>query len=309
MAGLNSQSSYGSSDSGQVSGNPLLGALNLNLDIPVAPYALPDGHAWCELEGVSLQEISQANNLSGANISIYAGFQKGLPLENPGQAGLLVQGTIYQAYGNWIGTEQTIDFLVYPPTGTNTNPVNLVFHWTKGQTLAAALQQTLATAFPKYTVSVTITSNIVAPQDQVGYYSTLTQFSQYIYRMSKLFMGGNYAGVNIFIQGNRIIADDGTVQKTPKTIKFQDLIGQPTWIQFPAIQFKCPMRSDIQVGDWVTLPQALVTTGAGTTNPLVNANLTFKGTFQITSVRHVGNFREPSADAWVTVFDAATPQK
>ena len=309
MAGLNSQSSYSSSSTGQVSGTPLLGGLNLNLDIPVSPYALPHGNAWVELEGVSLQEISQANNLSGANISVYAGFQKGLPLENPGQAGLLVKGTVYQAFGNWIGTEQTLDFLIYPPTGTNDNPINLSFQWTKGQTLSAAIQQTLSTAFPSpaYSIVVNITSNIVAPQDQVGYYSTLGQFATYIYRMSKLFMGANYQGVSIILQGNRITVDDGTVQAAPKKINFQDLIGQPTWIQYPALQFKCPMRSDIQVADYVTLPEALVTTGVGTTNPLVNANLTFKGTFQITNVRHVGNFREPTADSWVTVFDAVQP--
>jgi hypothetical protein len=36
--------------------------------------------------------------------------------------------------------------------------------------------------------------------------------------------------------------------------------------------------------------------------------VSFQGKFQIATVRHVGNFRQPTGDAWVTVFEAAPLQ-
>jgi hypothetical protein len=31
----------------------------------------------------------------------------------------------------------------------------------------------------------------------------------------------------------------------------------------------------------------------------------FQGNFQVTQVRHVGNYRQPDASAWATTIDAA----
>ena len=85
---------------------------------------------------------------------------------------------------------------------------------------------------------------------------------------------------------------------------FQDLIGQPTWIEAPFIQFKTMMRADLKVGDQVTLPKTLVTNSAQAQSSLINQQVAFQGKFQIQTIRHVGNFRQATGDAWVTVFDA-----
>ncbi len=90
------------------SGRAIPGALNIEWDIPVAPFATPMGAAWVRVWGVSLAQISQSSDLNGMNIQVFGGMQKGLPLANPMQYGLLVQGQIFQAFGNWIDTNQTL---------------------------------------------------------------------------------------------------------------------------------------------------------------------------------------------------------
>lgn len=307
LAGLNTGFSYSS----LLNGQSLAGALNIEVDIPVYTYAQPGGNAFIEISGVSLLEISQASNLNGMNISVYGGMQPGLPLAtadfNQGQYGLLVQGTIFQAYGNWIGTQQTLDLNLFPPTGTNDNPVNITVNWLKGTQLSQAIQQTLATAFPPpFQIIVNISPKLVLPQTQPGYHGTLTQFAQYIKTMTKALLGGSYMGVDIAVQGKKIIVDDGTKTQTAKLINFYDLIGQPTWIDDATIQFKTPMRADINPFDAITFPPAIVTTGFNAPSPFTNANATFHGTFIVQDIRHVGNFRQSSSDDWCTIINCNT---
>src|SRR6185437_5669869 len=81
-----------------VNGRTLPGALNIELDIPIAGYAEPRGNAWLRVWGIPIQVISYAHNFANMNIAIYAGMQKGLPLAKPQQAGLIIQGQIFQAF-------------------------------------------------------------------------------------------------------------------------------------------------------------------------------------------------------------------
>lgn len=92
------------------------GALNIELDIPVAPYFVPDVSAYVSVWGIGLQNIAQARDFNNLAIKVYGGMKKGLPLAKPQQAGLLIAGEIQQAYGNWIGTEQTLDLQIRPST-------------------------------------------------------------------------------------------------------------------------------------------------------------------------------------------------
>ena len=115
----------GASYTSFVNGQSLPGAWNVELDIPVIGAATPQGSAGARIWGISRQEISQANDLNGKNISIFGGMQKGLPLANPAQSGLLVQGFIFQAFGNWIGTDMTLDFVINPGQATSSTPGGL----------------------------------------------------------------------------------------------------------------------------------------------------------------------------------------
>jgi hypothetical protein len=101
-------------------------------------------------------------------------------------------------------------------------------------------------------------------------------------------------------------------------LAFQDLIGQPTWLSFGSIQFVCPMRVDLSVADVVAMPKGILgnpanpagAPGAVTTTsasqPQIRQKSIFTGNFFITSVHHLGEFRNPASQAWVTVFEATT---
>lgn len=294
-------------------GRNLPAALTVNFDIPVAPFASPmQNGAFIKVWGISLQDIAQAKDLTGKNIKVYGGFQKGLPLANPAQAGLLVQGYIFQSFGNAIGTEQSLDLIVMPgvgpASGTNKrDPKNIVLNWKQGSSMADAVKNTLSVAYPGFTASININPKLVLLHDENGYYENVSQFAAYINATSKAIIGGDYQGVDILLTEKAFSVYDGSQTSggtSAKTVDFKDLIGQPTWIESPSIQFKCPMRADIKVGDKVTMPKTNVTNTAQAQSSLVNQKVSFQGTFQIASVRHVGDFRQPSGDSWATVFNA-----
>ena len=305
-----------------VNGQTLPGAWNIELDVPVIGAATPQGQARCRVWGISRAEIAQANNLNGKNIKIFGGMQKGLPLAKPEQSGLLVQGYIFQAFGNWIDTDQTLELVIMPGAaatssnpggiGTLAAPRNLVLNWKANQSFSDAIKSTLSTAFPGSTVTVNVNSNIVRPNDEVAFFPTLEQFSQYVRQTSfDIVKTAGYAGVTIVPSAGAFNVFDGSQaqQGAQKQIAFEDLIGQPTWIEAPNISIKTVMRADLSVGDSISLPQTVTTNSQASLSSQVNQQIAFQGGFQIVSARHVGNFRQPSADAWVSVFEGAPLQQ
>jgi hypothetical protein len=288
------------------SGAPNPGALNVLLDVPAYFYAAPDGQASVQIWGIGLDQISQAANLNGRLCAVYAGMSKGLPLANPKQAGLIVQGTINQAFGNWINTDQTLDLILTPRVGSPNDPSNIVLNWPKGTQLSAAIQSALSTAFPNLTPKISISPNLVLSNDEWGFYPSLQEFAAYVKSVSKNIIGGTYPGVDIAISESTFVVSDASTPKTPTLLAFQDFIGQPTWIDPATIQFKMVMRADLALGDFVKFPPALATQSPSSASRFVNPKLTFQGVFLLTSVRHVGNFRQSDAASWVTVFEAST---
>lgn len=287
-----------------VNNQSLPGALNVELDIPVAPFATPVGAAYVRVWGVSLQEIGQASNLNGKPVSIYAGMQKGLPLANPAQSGLLIQGFVQQGFGNWQGTEQSIDLIIQAGIGTNAAPKNFTLSWKAGTNLSDAIKATFATALPDYSINVNINPNLVLSNDEDGFYSTIEQFAEYIKAISQHVVGGTYQGVDIaIVRGKSISVYDGTTQATPKVIVFTDLVGQPTWVDPGTIQVRCVMRADISIGDYLKLPPGVVTTTAQSLSQYRQGSV-FQGTFAVKLLRSNGNFRQPDGSSWVTTIDA-----
>ena len=307
-----------------VNGQTLPGAWNVELDLPVIDAATTQGYGNARVWGISVAEIAQANDLNPIisqnkfkNIAIFGGMQKGLPLANPAQSGLLLSGQIYQCFGNWIGNAMTLDFVIAPGQatasaaggiGTLANPKNLTLNWQGGQPLGPALKSCLQTAFPGYTVNVNVNSGIVRPSGDTptGFYPTLEQLSQDVRAMSKsIVKTSGYMGVSILINGMTITASDTASSSPSKAISYQDLIGQPTWLEGGSISLKTVMRADLSVLSQITLPQTIISNSSQSGSSLVNQKATFQGGFVITSLRHVGEYRNPSADAWVTVIEAA----
>ena len=290
-------------------GRTLPGALNIELDVIDSAFATPSGTAFIRVWGIALADISQSGNLAGLNITVYAGFAAGLPLANPAQAGIIAQGIIIQCLGNWVGLDMTLDLFFAASTGSVANPANVILNWPAGQPLAAAIANTLRTAFPAYKQVISVSPRLVKGSTETGAYSSLVEFAQFIRGKSQAMIGGDYPGVDITVSHTTFTVSDGTTPTTPKAIQFYELIGQPTWIEPSTLQFKCPMRADVQMGSYITLPPGLITTTQGSHIGVIGSSrkdrTSFSGTYQIALVRHVGNFRQAGADAWVTTFNAA----
>jgi hypothetical protein len=254
---------------------------------------LPEqANCYVQVHGVSLGELGQSQNLGGMNITVRAGMAKGLPMANYKQAGILAQGQIQRAYGNWEGMNSSITFILYtgasspssnqttanPNTAssiavpsTNTKPANIVFRWTKGQPLMQAIVQALQIPFPMYNIEGSISQNLVwsSGQDAVQIFSQLQTFAQWVHERSLHMLGGYapdktlYMGVQIAFQNNTITIYDGSTPTTPKQLQFNDLIGQPTRVENFAVNAVVVMRGDIQVGDYVAMPPAVGVTTQG----------------------------------------------
>lgn len=252
-------------------------------------------------------------------MEISVGFKKGLPLANPTQSGVVFSGMIFQCFANWIGTNMTLDFIVVPGVATASQPGGLGFlekernftlSWQGGQKLSDALTTTLKTA--GFTPVINISDNLVSRKkdEQTAPYSTLNQLASVVRQISIDIIDPNhttgYQGVTMVPRNDgKTIDVFDTPQGNPVDIAFEDLIGQPTWIETPMIQFKTAMRGDLKPGQPVNLPKNNVTinTAAAFSN-IANQRVTFQGGFVIRSLRHVGVYRQPSADAWVTVIEA-----
>ena len=292
------------------------GALDIELDLWAFNYATAAGggmdvKSYARIYGIPLQTVAQATDLNQGTIEIYGGMSPGLPLATAAanQQGLLVRGTIFPAFGNWIGTDMTLDLVLAPPTGSNTRPINITGNWKKGAQLSNAITAALTAAFPEQTINVNVSPKLVLNYDNPFVYGTLQQFAQYAKGISHKILGPppNYAGVNIVVAGNAInVFDNSMAPPTIKQIKYQDMIGQPTWLGIQT-NFNTVLRADIAVGDTVQLPPA-IQINTPQSAIIAKNRLSFAGQYIVQSVRHVGRFRQPDAGSWVTVFQAVPAQ-
>lgn len=311
--------SGGSTFTSFMNGKTLPGALQIEFDIPVYPFNQPQGSAAIRVWGIGLAMIAQAANLNPVNgvpttnFQLSAGMQKGLPLANPAQAGIILQGSIFQAFGNWQGVNQTLDLICYP--GGVLNSTDIAWNWPANTPLSIALQTMFAQAFPQYTASVQVGSSLVRPNTEPGHYKNIFEFSGYLQQNTQALgiptHGKLYPGVQIKIVGNTIYAYDGTTPAPVTQLAFEDLIGQPTWIGPASVIFKTVLRSDISLGDQIQFPQgiaspfALTSVAAAFPGAPATSKTAFQGTFTITEMHHYANFRQPDADSWNTTFTAS----
>lgn len=155
-----------------VNGKTIAGALNIEFDCPVVSFDQPQGNCMITVRGVGLKMLGQAANLNGANFQLSAGMKPGLPLATAAApyAGPIISGTVFQCFGNWQGTDQSLHLLCYPG-GTLQNEQDVSWTWKAGTELASALYLTLNQAFGpssknKYRVSVNVGSNLVLPNTE-----------------------------------------------------------------------------------------------------------------------------------------------
>lgn len=299
------------------------GGLDIELDIPVYNFAAPTSYAHIKIWGLPLTTpinnppgqvlgpsditISQATDLNGREVEVYAGMAKGLPLANPQQYGLLLKGMVFQAFGNWVDTEMTLEMYVCTDGSTTETANNIVFDWRKGTPLSDALKTTLKTAYPNLAdPDIKINPSLVWPEDFAGHYQTPTQFAQHINKASLSIISANYLGLNMTLVGNQIRVYDGSTADTPIQIQFTEMIGQPTWMEQYTVQVNLMMRYDLAVGTFLKFPPApQVATQAELTQQAADKSA-FQGIFIVSAARHVGRLRASAANSWVTVVNATS---
>lgn len=294
------------------------GALNVELDIPAAPFAMPAGGAHVRVWGVGLPILSNASRLAYYTIEVLAGMKGDPDINRNAKAGQVLYGMIFQAYGNWTGVDQHLDLVVYPGATLPQLNAKIVFNWQAGQTLSDAIQQALESAFPSYTVNINI-STIKQNHDEPATYGSVHAFAQQILEQTRGYFDSSYPGVQMTVSGNTIYvydtANGASTEGNPLEIAFEDLIGQPTWIKPFDIAFQCPLRADIALGSWVRLPSGLyppyvlATSHAAYPNAGPSVRSAFQGAFQIVQAHHYGNYRQADARSWNTTYWAAFPDK
>ena len=298
----------------QIFGQADLGAQKVEFDIWQSGEDEPVGAGYVKIWGPEKQQMLQSSDFNGAPIQVFVGMQPGLPFAtaafNGGQQGLVSSGIIFQAFGNWQGVNQTLDFVIVPTSGdTQSNPANMSFMWKKVQPLSEAINSVLTIAYPTFeSPKINIDPNLVLSQDEPFQYSTMTQFASYLRGISKDIVGGDYNGVVIAQEGSQWIVFDGTqpTENPAIPIKAQDLIGQPTWLTPSTVNFTTVMRADLRIGSAITFPPtaALNAITTAQSQSFVRDKNAFAGTWQVSKIRHVGNSRDPNATSWVTVIDA-----
>ena len=297
------------------------GALHTIIDVPVTTFEQPNGTTYVEVRGIDIATISQASNLQGYTIKVYGGMGVGYPLAKPAQSGLLLTGVVYQAYGNWVGTEMSLNLLVQPfnEAITTDDPPKFVWHWAQGQDIKDAINKCLTDAMPGYTCEFNLSSTMTGTHDDLGYYSDFASIADIIMNASlSVNKTSGYNGIRFFVVGKKFYVFDNSTGSTAKKIEFTDLIGQPTWlgpVQNPRIMLQTVMRADIAINDVITMPLFNQTgshtlAGYGTIAPSSTEIQTgkgrslFQGNFQVLSIRHIGDSRNPDGTAWVTVIEA-----
>lgn len=285
------------------------GALDIEMDLNVRYFASPLAGSYVRIWGIDIATISQAADLNGKFIEIYGGMQKGLPLADPKQSGLLATGTIQQAFSNWIGVDMTLDMYFTAGNTLPTAPFVISFDWRAGTPMADAIVASLKTKFPtpEFSYTTRISPRLVMQTHQPGFAESMLQFAKAVNQISKgIIRDPGYGGVQILLKATEFIIDDGTQRREPIAIKYTDLVGQVTWQSFATLSITTVMRSDIQAGDTVTLPPRQQAITMQQSYSAQRPRDTFKGQFLINSARHVGRLRNAQSQAWVTVFDATS---
>jgi len=305
-------------------------ALNVELDLQLGPQSQPTSNSFVRIWGVPLYLLNSAHQLAGNpnkkffyHCRVYGGMWSGLPLSNPKQSGILTNGRIVQSFGNWQGTNQTLDLYLSPSLTTYNLPKNFTFSVKKGKKLSIAIRVALANVFPNTKIEIDISDNLIATQNLNHEVPNAGDFSSWINQLSKdIIKDDDYSGVEIKFypsenkEGLISVTDNFTYFPEVKQINFNDLIGQPTWVAFRLISLKLVMRADLKVNDIILLPNQLdnLTVIA---NPKafgyqgingaesIRKNTIFNNTFRITSLRHVGNYRQPDENSWCTIIEAS----
>ncbi|HCU0656824.1 TPA: hypothetical protein OUF52_003878 [Klebsiella quasipneumoniae] len=304
------------------------GALMIEFDILRYGESTPQGETHLTIWGIGPKEMQQARqNFFGKKIKISLGMKDGLPLAGKVTAPKLVlDGVINQVFGNWQGIELRLDFIIVvgPVQNVPNNkpvPLPLTFDWKEGQKLSVALTQCFMN-IRGYTFNINISDRLILNHYRGLFCDDIATLAKDLNAFSRSrIRDSGYSGVEIaIVNGNEIRVWDNDYDNhpdktsvssavarsnSPTQIDFKDLIGQPTWVAFNTISMACVMRGDIQVGDHILMPKKSTPLIQASSYSQYREDSAFTGVFIVNSVRLLGNSRQPTAEAWVTIIEAS----
>lgn len=306
------------------------GCLMVEFDIQRVGESTPSGETHLTIWGIGPKEMQQArSNLYGKKIQIFVGMSPGLPLAGKWNRRLALLGTILQVFGNWQGTELRLDFIIVAGPITQNSfgrlgPIQLTFPWSAGRALSSALAQCFMT-LGGYRPNISVSDRLILNYDRPMFCGSLQDLAKDLkaFSLSKIKDPG-YSGVEIaVVNGNEIRVWDNDYTNhsdsssrvsassrkvSPIQIEFNDMVGQPTWINFGVVSLVCVMRCDIQNGDHILMPKKARAMIQASSYSQYRDDSAFNGEFMVQSVRMLGNSHQPNAESWVTVIESSPVQ-
>jgi hypothetical protein len=232
----------------------------------------------------------------------------GLPVVVPRDIG----GSILSDIGSWGAAVLNIGGTINSFLGGGQQnpleaPLNLIHNLQKNVQLKSAVQETLSRVFPNAKLNILISSALKLGYQDAGIYQSLPQYVGYLNKLSQSILGPkNYLGIHVSSFSNTLNVWDGTTAISKSEIDYLDLIGHPTWIDPNTISVKVVLRANLNVGSQATIPQTLMNVTSDAIipyTPTQKTNLPFSGTFTVTKVLHIGDYRNPDGANWCTNYE------
>ena len=313
-------------------GNSNPGALEIRFDIINAVGHLIGKSSHLRIHNVPLEICQLALNYQGMDITIYAGFlsgpTNGFKLARQNQSGVIGFGRVQACIPNYMGTEMVMDFIIVPTytggpeldvpvkySSTPSRPYN--FSWGPNADFMEALKVTFNNLGVKVTggVDSRVLNSTGRPIDKMN--SSFYQLCNFINEKTRSIVNQplplekqNYDGVEmVFISPDTVFVSDNTGGRGTVELRVDEFIGQPSIMTPYGLQIQSihPLRSDVLVAGYVQYPKITALVGtlpvAGTQNkPLTGSQKKLK----VTQVRHIGGFRDSSAQGWATYVTAGS---
>ena len=310
-------------------GMPNPGALEVEFDIvnAMGHYIGPATHL--RIRNVPLEICQQARSYQWTKVEIFGGFINngfnGFKLANQQQSGSIGFGYVQACIPNYMGTEMVMDFIIVPTvagnpdiglpdTGVPNSPKNYLFNWQVGQSFIDAVKETLSSPLNLKLIG-DVDSRVKNNTDSaiVNQKTTFADFSKYLKRLTTNIVNPpisgqiqKYNGVNMIFKSldTVLIFDDSSDSQTIQ-LKVEDFIGQPS-IYSPQgldVQSIHPLRADLLMPLSVKFPNisTLISKNVGSVAGAQDKPLTAStAELRIKQVRHIGKFRDESAQGWAT---------
>ena len=294
--------------------------LRVDLDIYQNAYHQYASNGYVRVFGINLKDLGQIGNYNPVitsdgrkvqlcGIAIQIGMSKGLPYANPRQRGIILQGSILQAFANWQGTEVTLDLVIVPGYVDSNALRNIPFLMKKNQELTVAVKQALKTAYPTTNINGSFSSGLVYTEDTQAQNFDLLTLSSTINQISKsIKKDPTYTGAIITSNAEGFFLTDSAITAiATRQINFTDVIGNLTWLGINTIQAKVVMRGDLNIGDYISFQSGIPVLNIVNNSSQYRNKISFNGVFFITKLHHVGNSRQADGNAWVTIIEAIIP--